>query len=345
MTNTNVNDSASGFFQAGIDPVSSLISGGKNVKLGLCFSGGGSRALTCALGQLSGLRTLPHPDDAAKSFLDRVDYLSSVSGGTWASVLYTFMPETINGRAITDDDILIKPIDPKDLIKDEESKANPANVSYMAPFCLGTAPQRTSIGDFLKKIAEMTLKWELLTEGERRRWTWIILIGEFILQPFGLYDARYDRKKNYIEPTKYFSLSPEHIDACIKPDNPSLDASEFYTCRPARPALIVNTNLIQDSSGCPQIPAQATPVCCGVPRPESGRHDQGRRKRRVLRLHRQSDGTRINARNREGRHRPALLPVRHRRMFQRLLRRMARRTRLLETRRDFERDGYPNRSS
>lgn len=267
MSNTSSNDSPSGFFQAGLDPVCSLACSGKDVRLGICLSGGGSRALTCALGQLSGLSALPHPDypnDSSKSLLDRVDYLSSVSGGTWASVLFTFMPEAINGQSVKDDDILIKPVDPNDLVKAQETNADPANVSYMAPFCIGTAPQQTSIGNFIKKLAELTFKWNLLTDGDRRRWSWIILVGEFILKPFGLYDALYERKKDYIEPTKYFSLSVDHINSCIKPDNPSIDPAQFYTCRSNRPSLIVNSNLIQNIDSCPQIPLQSTPICCGA---------------------------------------------------------------------------------
>ncbi|MFK5970207.1 MAG: hypothetical protein QM487_08845 [Candidatus Marithrix sp.] len=42
--------------------------------LGICFSGGGSRALTCAWGQMLGLRTL--------NLIDEARYISSVSGGT-----------------------------------------------------------------------------------------------------------------------------------------------------------------------------------------------------------------------------------------------------------------------
>ena len=49
--------------------------------VGLCFSGGGSRALSAALGQMRGLRAL--------GLMDRVSYVSSVSGGTWAACMAT----------------------------------------------------------------------------------------------------------------------------------------------------------------------------------------------------------------------------------------------------------------
>src|SRR5215470_10910080 len=61
--------------------------------IGLCFSGGGSRALSCALGQYRALNLL--------GLMDDVLYISSVSGGTWASAAYTFLPSDF-----TDDDFL-----------------------------------------------------------------------------------------------------------------------------------------------------------------------------------------------------------------------------------------------
>lgn len=49
---------------------------------GLCFSGGGTRAATCTLGQLRGLHML--------GVLDKVKYIASNSGGTWGSLPYIY---------------------------------------------------------------------------------------------------------------------------------------------------------------------------------------------------------------------------------------------------------------
>ena len=67
-----------GTFQANIFPTANSTEGG----LAVCFSGGGSRALSCALGQLSGLRSIKNPQDPTKSVLDSIPYVSSVSGGS-----------------------------------------------------------------------------------------------------------------------------------------------------------------------------------------------------------------------------------------------------------------------
>ena len=51
-------------------------------KLGVCFSGGGGRAFTCALGQLRALHAL--------GLWSNIDYVSAVSGGSWLACLATY---------------------------------------------------------------------------------------------------------------------------------------------------------------------------------------------------------------------------------------------------------------
>ena len=49
---------------------------------GLCFSGGGNRALSAGMGQLRALTTL--------GLMEKVAYVSCVSGGSWLSAPYTY---------------------------------------------------------------------------------------------------------------------------------------------------------------------------------------------------------------------------------------------------------------
>jgi hypothetical protein len=58
----------------------------KKDDLGLCFSGGGTRAAVAAAGQLRGLQKL--------GVLERVRYISAVSGGSWAATPYTYIAES-----------------------------------------------------------------------------------------------------------------------------------------------------------------------------------------------------------------------------------------------------------
>jgi hypothetical protein len=251
-------------YEADLYPESGPSQGSTTPLLGVCFSGGGSRALSCALGQLSALNSMLIPN-SKESVLSQVPYISSVSGGSWASVLYTFLPETINGQPVGDSDFLIQPVAPESLFKGDPSASTSGNVSYMGPFCLGTVPQQfnpVTIAAFLYTL----FNWGFFGDPSRWSWFWIAGVGEIVLKPFGLYDAFYNPNNSYIEPSNFFSLSEAHVDTSITPDNPTLTSSQFYLCRPNRPALIVNTNLIENYSvaGSPQIPIQATPIASGI---------------------------------------------------------------------------------
>src|SRR5690349_9818732 len=50
--------------------------------LGIAFSGGGTRSATMSMGQLRGLQRL--------GILEKVTYISAVSGGSWASVPFVY---------------------------------------------------------------------------------------------------------------------------------------------------------------------------------------------------------------------------------------------------------------
>ena len=242
-----------GNFQANIIPTANSTEGG----LAVCFSGGGSRALSCALGQLSGLRSIKNPQDPTKSVLDSIPYVSSVSGGSWASVLYTFLP-----AAISDDEFLIKPQPPDQLVKGHDP--TPQNVCYMAPHCLGTVP-----GQFTAKAIAQLLyvlyQWGVVSAPDKLSWWWIAGVGELILKPFGLYDAVYDSTVNYIQPSKFFSSTGKYVQDAITRYNPTLTPDQFHLSR-RNFRLFVNFNVMQNynNAATPQIPVQATPTVTSV---------------------------------------------------------------------------------
>jgi hypothetical protein len=230
-------------------------SGGPQV--GVCLSGGGSRALGCALGQLSALNAIVDPK-TGKPILQEV-YLSSVSGGSWASVLYSFLPTSISDSAF-----LIQPLAPSALfIGNPPDPTNPAsgNVAYMGTSCLGLVPQRfslTNIAAFLYTL----YKWGFFDDMQKWSWFWIAGVGELVLAPFQLYSALYNQSNSYPEPSMYFSLSASHIASAITQNNHGLTPDLFYVCQSNRPPLIVNTNLLQTytQQSSAQIPVQITPI-------------------------------------------------------------------------------------
>jgi hypothetical protein len=227
--------------------------------LALCLSGGGSRALSCALGQLSGLRSIKNPTDPAKSVLDSIAYVSSVSGGSWASVLYTYLPTTIS-----DDEFLIQVVPPDQLVKKAPSVQEPENVSYMAPNCLGNAPGQFN-AKTLSSLVYAMYEWGLFSSAEKASWWWIAAVGELILKPFGLYSAVYNPNVNYNQPSMFFSLSGKYVTDAITQYNASLTPDQFYPTRRSY-RLFVNTNVMQNYTvpATAQIPVQATPTTTSV---------------------------------------------------------------------------------
>ena len=234
-----------------------------NPVLGICLSGGGSRALTCALGQLSALNTMMMPNGGP--ILGSGQYISSVSGGSWASLLYTFLPATINGINVSDSDFLIEPVPPQSLTKGDPNNNAPSNVAYIGQYCMGTTPQQFSlsnIGVFLKALMDAGF---FLTPSQWS-WFWIAGIGEIVLKPFSLYSAVYNASGPFVQPGLMFSLSTDEVAQSITHYNPHLLPQDFYLARPGRPSLIVNTNLLENYQlpSSPQIPVQATPVATSV---------------------------------------------------------------------------------
>ena len=64
--------------------------------VGLCLSGGGSRAMIAGLGQLRALHRL---EANGESLLAQIAALSTVSGGSWLSVAWTFLPPHVSDQA------------------------------------------------------------------------------------------------------------------------------------------------------------------------------------------------------------------------------------------------------
>ena len=255
-----------GNFQANLYPVGGAQNNANTPTLGLCLSGGGSRALSCALGQLSALRTIADPRHSGKSVLEGTAYISSVSGGSWAATLYTYLPQTINGQPVSDDDFLIAPQAPSALVYDDPSVQNPANVNYLARYCMGNAPTHFN-PDEIAGVLLTLYNWGLFGSSAKQPWWWIATVGELIFKPFGLYQGMYVYDLDYTLPSYMFSLSASYVTANIQNNNPDLAPTDFYLVRPNRPALIVNTNLLQhlDNPSGGQIPVQGTSTQTSVP--------------------------------------------------------------------------------
>jgi hypothetical protein len=187
----------------------------------VCFSGGGSRALSAALGQLRGLHQL--------GLLDKTRTLSGVSGGAWATIAYTFLPE-----AISDSDFLGGVCeDPSKLTVDEHSSESAAcELDSLTPNNLGRVPGRLN----LLNASAQALEWH--SQGVPDHEIWVRLVGKNIFQD-------YQRYTSYGQ-SNYFTWSEDWFSQKIAPHNPQLKCDDFYLLPSDRyrPALFIHGSLI-----------------------------------------------------------------------------------------------------
>lgn len=204
--------------------------------VGVAFSGGGSRSLSCTLGQLRGLKHLGK--------LDVVTAISAVSGGSWASSLYTYLPESIN-----DDDFLGAPVgNPGELTLLYHAETATA-LDRFSPDNMGVAA--TNLGAV--KMAARAV--ELYVEGIPADDLWIRMIGEYVFEPFGLFN---------VGRPKFFTESLEWFETNIKPNNQELTIDDFYVPKKGRPELIVNFNMAPQEGSNQLFPMESTQKMAGI---------------------------------------------------------------------------------
>ncbi|MDG1333000.1 MAG: patatin-like phospholipase family protein [Crocinitomicaceae bacterium] len=176
-------------------------------KTGICMSGGGTRAMVCAVGQLRGLVKL--------GILDNVGYISCVSGGSWASVPFTYYTE----GAVDDEQLLGTIIPPGDLTL--------KGMKTLEPGFLAGAANAPLLGNMLRDIGS--------TPADR---LWIRGVSQSYMQRYGLFKDG---------APKYFSHTWATVrDICSR--NPSLKPDDFVVVRNGkndvhRPYLVVNSSV------------------------------------------------------------------------------------------------------
>ncbi len=215
---------------------------------GVCFSGGGSRALSAEMGQLRGLDSL--------GLLSKIGWMSTVSGGTWAGTIWNWAKPSIA------DATLLGPLqlDPSKFTW--ESGSAPNNLSLLDPGAIGSAATRIGIEEMLAVVVDL-----YLNHGVPIRECWLRGIGKLILEPFGLGDT----------PSRYFTWTPWWLDNAVLKYNPGLRAADFVPTRPDRPYLITNSTLFYPPAP-PSIAVrtglsanetgyelETTPISCGIP--------------------------------------------------------------------------------
>jgi len=190
---------------------------------GVCFSGGGTRAMNCAVGQMKGLHELGLWED--------IGYISAVSGGSWASTIFTYY----NQGAKNDAELLGTILPPNEITLEK--------LNYMPKGFMGEVISNSLMDNLYERLGA-----DLISHGvlQKMDYIWIDGVGHTYLKPFGLYDSN---------APKYFTLNAESRDDIIS-RNPKLNAEDFITVHDQegdnhRPYLVVNSSLLGPSKDLP----------------------------------------------------------------------------------------------
>ena len=224
--------------------------------VGVCLSGGGSRACSAGMGQLRALR---HLRANGKSLLSQVKAISTVSGGSWLGVPFTYLPDDVSDEAYLNSYVA----DPGELV--------PGNGDSIA-VTLNQLPdgnigaQLTSRTFSIPAIAvQAFLLWRFKKTPANMLWQTVI--GSHLLKPYGLHVSG---RKGL--PESFFTSSSPALLA-IRQENPALAETTGHivakgTNHVSRPYLICNTSMFVDTPGDMGQPAltpvQANPMFTGI---------------------------------------------------------------------------------
>ncbi|MEM9243043.1 MAG: hypothetical protein AAGA27_03160, partial [Pseudomonadota bacterium] len=215
--------------------------------VGICLSGGGSRALVAGMGQLRGLITLKNDKG---NLLSQTRSISTVSGGSWVGATFVYLP-----NQYSDEDYLGSYISPSsytiDSIKTVSSNTIGSQVTS------GISPVSISLQAVL-----------LLILGIPKHNIWKTIIANNFLKPYGLYQIDPIKKQ---ASKSIFSYNKQTLSDIVS-RNPQLENTTAHlvnsnTNASRRPYLICNSSMFVNQ---PKddfqylVPVQNTPFYTGV---------------------------------------------------------------------------------
>jgi hypothetical protein len=170
--------------------------------LGITFSGGGTRSASLSMGQLRALNNI--------GVLQRAKYMCGVSGGSWATVPFTFLD-----RAISDQTFLGAYAKPGEITLDMLKAVPKYSLTY--------AIVNSKIGD--KILRNIDLNNGLFCN----------IVAQIFLKPFNLDNAK-----------KFFTYNKQTLDAILS-KNAKLGVKDFYLVNPQnnRPYYIAGGTLLR----------------------------------------------------------------------------------------------------
>ena len=219
--------------------------------VGICLSGGGSRAMTAGMGQL---RALAHLQLNGKSLLEQTRALSTVSGGSWIGQTYSYQQQTgvenyLN--AYVEDPGRLVPSNTPGHSEAETldclPKGNPGrNIDTRLFSPVGLAISALLLKVFFKVQPNML---------------WQTLVGSHLLRPYKLFKPTKQRA-----PDSLFSFNSQVLQKDVLDLNPDLEDETAHLV--ARlPFPICNQAMFVVESGSDTellAPVQSTPFITGI---------------------------------------------------------------------------------
>jgi hypothetical protein len=227
--------------------------------LGVAFSGGGTRSATMTLGELRGLRKI--------GVLDRVRYVSAVSGGAWAAVPFVYTKSTLDSFLGSFE--VLSPDIPADRRKEilEHPNGELALAIVNSSLTAGSIQEVTGdiatafsnkIGDELWSALTSSINGALRREPDRINKTYTRLIGRTFIDP--LVDPGTTASK------RLFSWDPLTVEDTSLVSQGEL-GDDLVVAGPHRPFLIASGTVIvprRDLAYPLLMPIEYTPMYVGI---------------------------------------------------------------------------------
>lgn len=272
---------ASGSFKGQLTETSGGLSVGQFVSLpntpgnvGICLSGGGSRALSAGMGQL---RALSYLQLNGQSLLSQTRAISTVSGGSWLGVTFEFLPASTSdgeylNEYVPDPGRLVPTTEPGHTEAETLDELPEGNIGNSVDSDLFSVPALAVEAFLLHKLLHTPLDF-----------LWQALIGAHILEPYGLYNPG----RNAL-PTSLFSWDQGTLQSQVTGPNPQLGNEPAHLIagvasgqgRARRPFFICNTAMFLSEPKAkfqPLAPVQATAFMTGIVGSPDGTDANGRK--------------------------------------------------------------------
>lgn len=216
--------------------------------VGVCLSGGGTRAMCAGMGQLRGLKAL---QINGASLLSQVKAISTVSGGSWVGQTYSYLANS----TISDNAYLGTYADPAALTLESIGTLVPGNLGNVC-------------SDFSFSLPGVLLEAILLMEFHDTppSMVWQVALGNELLSKYGLYQ----RNGASALPTSFFSYDNNSKNSIFS-HNSSLRGACYLLAdssdagREHRPFPICNMSMMVKINGKEYAaPVQSTPFFTGI---------------------------------------------------------------------------------